>query len=246
MKKVCVVALVLCLGIALGAYAATNVVRSVNIVGVQQIPVRSNGWSLLVVPFNELGGGSNLMREVLADQLVDGTIMTADKVYFFEASGQDYIMNWKSATGWKEMLVDSTQQLSTARGFWVLTSQITDQQLNLEGDVPLDNVITQHVYEEFNLLGYPYPGSVNVTNTDLDANAIAGNLFTADQIMKWDAGEQEYITYWKNAAAAGKWYYMLIATNIVFDQGEGFWFRRQVGNGEFDWEEPRPFDPDAE
>ena len=239
MKKLAVAVMVSGM-LASGVFAQSNEVSSVNVVGFQNVTVASNGYTMVALPFYALDG-TNTLDAVLEGQLTQGnTSADADNVIFFDAASQSYVRNWKSPIGWLTGGSPSTQEFWTARGFWVKTAQLTNQSLRLKGDVPLSNSTTQTVYEGYNLIAYPYPADVVVTNTDLHANATQGNTSAeADNLIKWDANGSVYVRYW--LSPIGWLQGGTPAPDLKLNQGEAFWFLRRSGNGSFLWVEDKPY-----
>ena len=239
MKRVLVAVLVLGVMVS-GAFAASNEVNSVNVVGFQNLDIASEGYTMVAAPFNSLTG-SNSVSEMIGDALTQGnTKAEADNILFFDPVEQKYITIWKSPIGWLNNVTPTTQEFWTARGFWVRTSQSSNQILNVAGDVPLANSTTQTVFEGYNLVAYPYPANVVLTNTDLHAKATQGNTkLQADNLMKYDSAEQKYKSYWKSPI--GWLDNVTPVPDLELKQGEAFFFLRRTGNGSFSWVENRPY-----
>ena len=201
--------------------AQSTTVTSVNVVGFKTSSVDSNAFHLYALPFNVMGDSA--IGAIFTNQLTAGGNPAAgDNVMFWDAATQQYIVNWKHAAGWVQGAQLSTQEVTLARAFWVKDNSLSGQSLTFSGEVVTNAVVSQSIMTGFNLLSYPFNTTVWVTNSALDAVAVAGtNPSNADNLMRWDDATQQYIAYWKHAAG---WILgAQLATNLTISMGEGFW-----------------------
>jgi hypothetical protein len=213
-------------------------VYSENVVGFNKTDVDAGEYVMIASPFYQING-SNSVQTVLGNQLAPGASPAlGDNLLFWDGVAQTYIVNWKHPAGWIQGANLSTQDVTQARGFWVKSNTNVNQSVTFAGEVVEDGVITQRVYNGFNMLCYPYNSSINVTNSGLNSIAQAGgNPGTADQIIKWDAAGQTYVVYWKHALG---WVQGAnLATNLNLVMGEAFWYLRITNTT--DWIESVPY-----
>jgi len=236
MKKFVVMLAVIGVAMVLGVQAQD--VTSVNVVGYQNTDVDAAEYVLVAAPFYVMGT-DNSIQTIFGDQFTGGANAgEGDQILFWD--GSEYKINWKHTSGtWVEEGFASTQAIDQARGFWVKSNAGGDQVMSLLGEVVDDAVVTQRVSNGLNLLAYPYNASILVTNTTLDAVAQGGaDPGAGDNLIKWNAGIQDYETYWKHTS--GNWVKDGFADNdAVLGMGEGFWYVRR-GAG-VDWVESIPY-----
>jgi len=235
MKRVLVTVLVLGVMVS-GAFAASNEVNSVNVVGFNRVSLDSNNWILVSAPFIQMGTSG--IQDVFADQMVSGSSQgNADNVIFWDGASQSYIINWKHDAGWVEGAKLSTQEVFATRCFWVKSNTSSNQNVTMEGEVISSAVVTQTLHSGFSMVCYPFNASASVTNTALDALAVAGSSQgNADNIYKWDPVNQQYVIYWKHDMG---WVQGAKLEDPTFDMGEGFWYVRRTNS--VDWVETIPY-----
>ncbi|MDD5435405.1 MAG: hypothetical protein PH343_08255 [Nitrospira sp.] len=229
------------IGVFLSQWAlASNEVLSGNIVGYQTITVSNKGYYMVAQPFNVLGRKD--INSVIGTQLSTGTsVAVADNISFYDNAGQTYIANnWlRSSDGkWCQGAGLSTQTVDAGRCFWMKLNTNLRQQVTILGEVVTAGVITQTLYQGVNMVAYPYSANLSVTNTGLDAVAVAGNTSSvADQIIKFNPATQGYDTYWKSAIG---WKKGSAVNAPELKTGEAFWFLRRL-SGTTNWVEIMPY-----
>ncbi len=193
-------------------------VPSVNVVGYISTTNAANTWYMQGGPFAKLGAGASevTITDVLGTNIANGTI-----VYLWNGLG--YVGESFAAGVWSP----GTNLISRADGFWMRAT--LGFQLTRIGEVPSDlyasNTVTS-ISPGLQILAYPYPVSVGLTNMGLSAIAANG-----DTIFKWNGLGWDSTSY-----AGGAW-----GTNFVFQIGEGFWYKRSNSSSATNWTVVKPY-----
>lgn len=165
-------------------------VPSVNVVGYITTTNAANTWYMQGGPFAKIGEGANdvTIKDVLGTNIANGTV-----VYLWNGL---YVPENFSGGAWSP----GTNLISRADGFWMRST--LGFNLTRVGEVPSDlyasNTVTV-VAPGLQILAYPYPVSVALTNMGFDAVAANG-----DTIYKWNGLGWDTVSF-----SGGTW-----ATNI--------------------------------
>jgi hypothetical protein len=120
-----------------------------------------------------------------------------------------------------------TNDLSRGKGFWYKAPSAG--MVSMVGDVPGSSTAATtgvRLVEGFQLLSFPYPVSTSITNTVLNSVASVGDIIYQWINGGWALSEFLEGTGWE--------------TLVVFQPGEGFWYRRADGNGPASFSEQKP------
>ena len=175
------------------AFAQTNVVSSVNVVGYNQISMPSNQLVLVALDFSN--GTNNTVNGLF------GGLPTGAAVTFWNSTSQTWVPLSKSRTGWG---TGGTNVLSIGSGAFVLVPFATN--IYLSGDVPMTSTTTLSVVTGLKMISYPYPADMPFTNT-----ALAKGAATGDGVSVWNNG---WTPYSKSRTGWGT------ATNIQLKVGQ--------------------------
>lgn len=202
-----------------GAVMAAAPVTSVNVVGYVNTQTEAGKFKLLGVTFNKLGSGPMTITDVLGTN----GIPDAAVVYFFDGTGyvgEGFIEGW----GWDP----GTNNVKRADGFWFTSSG--NLNLTMAGEAPsvvngaTTTVVLAHGYQ---MISYPYPVSISISNTAL--NTIATD---ADLLYRWSGSN--YVGY--SFIEGWGW----DPSDLTFAPGEGYWYFRN-GAGTTNWVEVKPY-----
>ncbi len=245
MKKI----LLLVLGVMLVgsmAFGQATQVLSRNAVGYVKIDARSNGLTLVSIPFNAF---SNTISGVLGSQLVgNNNPAGADQIFKWDNAVQTYVRYYKRATPeneWRKVgeTVPTTDTLSPGESFFIKNSRLTNQTVYLMGEVPdalTAPTSTVSGVPGLQMISYSYPVETAISNLTLFDTAIKNNNPAgADQILKWDIPAQTYIRYYVRTTG---WRKVGETTNTAdtLTPNEGFFYLRR-GTTSFDWTEKKPY-----
>jgi hypothetical protein len=237
--------------VAAAAYAATNGVTSVNVVGYTKVKAPGQEISLKAMSFDAFDQtllgvfGTNQLNQATPK----GGAGVADKIYLWDASVPEYKIYAQDSDGtfydvadWQGAPV--TDKLMTAgTAFWIRSADPEGQtnEITLMGEVV--EVVTQAVdmVEGLNLVSYGFSTDIRLPDTDLvnDGAALGtpkGGAGVADKVYIWNGSEYEIYapdetgTWWN----VDSWQTGSPASNLI-EIGEGFWFRR--GSGTMTWDE---------
>ncbi len=211
--------------VAVGVFAATNDVTSVNAVGFVKTTVPDGGWALISVPFEDIdGSGTMTISDIVpkASNLSkawiyrNGAWMSSDTYY-------DAMPGWYPGTN--EFIRSDAIFINAPVGGG-------DIDINANGEVPGDYAPTSTVVvaDGWTLMGYPYPADIT-----LEASDLANKASNLDKIWHWNqsSGMWESIATYYDAMPG--WY----PTNVTLRAGEGY-FYNSTGGG-FDWTETKPY-----
>lgn len=221
MKKTVMTAAVL--GFAASIVSAQ--VYSQNIVGYVKKTAPQNGLAIQGVPF--LGTNSVSVSELFSD-----TLPLNSKIYVYGAGGysiEQYAEEnsgppfFNISTNWSP---DTTTIDGTA-GFWIQLPAGADKENVYAGEVPVDDMSIS-ILPGLNLITYPFPASVEWTNTALSANASLG-----DKVYVWDAEGQTYSIINQYSEENSGPPFFNISTNwtdtsMSIDMANGFWYESQL------------------
>ncbi len=241
MKKI----LLLVLGVMLVgslAFGQTQVL-SRNAVGYVKVDARSNGFTLVSIPFNAF---SNTAQGIFGAQLVGGTPGASDQVLFWDKAGQQYVTLYKDNSGiWRDAntFAVATNIIVPGDGFWIRNRRTTNQTVYLMGEVPDKLTMPTNAIAGvvgFNIIAYTYPTEALFTNLLLFSVANKGTPGAADQVLFWNKETQSYSTYYASTTGWRDANTFALVSNLVVYPADGFWFRRRGAVG-FTWTETKPY-----
>lgn len=251
--------LVLCLLVAGALRAAGDTNKFSNIVGFKKLRVLAHPQKLALLSTPFVADNPNINSAIGPQLKGQNSSGSSDNILMWDAAGQKYKMLWiVGDVGYPEYnfkwLDCATGEVATntdvlpGHGFWVRSRQFFTQTVVVAGSVVNVGSVTTAIVRGYNLLAYPFSSPINLTKTTLTNGAVGGNSSgTSDNILRWDANAQCYVTYFL-AGDVGypeyNWQWMdpktlEVATNAVLQPGEGFWYRHRGGG--FDWVEARPY-----
>ena len=145
--------------------------------------------------------------------------------------------------------------VDSGEGFWIVNNSGVDNTIVLTGDVVTNLMISTPVDEGLNLLAYPFSADravSNITFASTNGQPAGGQtLSEADQIWTWDPDGTQYVKQFYGGDGLGVgfddvWLFEDYSpSDTVIEAGEGFWYVRKTGEGDYAWEENRPYDPNA-
>lgn len=222
----------------------TDAVYSVNIIGMQKVPVTSN----LVIrsnPFN-----ASLIDDVAGKSGKASSFSTsADNVLLFDPVTQSYVTYYlgSNATLGVHWRLGSAPQtnlfVSPSQGFFYRSRSLQPWTNTVVGDVVTATAVTNIIRPGLNLLSYPFSVSRNLTNLNLRIGKASSFSTSADNLMIFDQQTQGYITYYlgSNATLGVHWRLGGAAvTNLVLDPSSGFFYRNRSTNN-LVWVEQSPY-----
>lgn len=223
MKRFLVVILVTVI-MSSAVYAQTNEVGSVNAVGYMKVVVPSNGYALVSLQLNGIGGATVTMGSLVGTQLPVGS-----KAHIWKVAQKQYVVENRTRTGW------GTNTLDLGTGFWLEVPAASatgpTHTVTFQGEVPSaisgDSSVTISGITGIDAMGYTYPASVNWTNTSLARDAIAG-----DKLHVWNPAITNYNVYNKTR---GGW---STPADYMLNPGQGFWYET---TGSTNWNVSIPY-----
>lgn len=226
------------------SFAQTGPVYSINAMGFNHIPVPAGALNLGSVPYDR---ASNSINDVIGPQLTPGPdLNSSDIAYFFDPVAQLYRICYLYTDGTNTYWVDNESQNSATNrvapgvGLWFQSRQIAGQSVVALGEIPTDATMTNAVVPGLQLLAYPYPASVGLSQLTLSNGATRGfTLDSADTLYLWDATAQNFkIYYYFTDGSLVEYATGDVATNAL-QPGQAFWFKHN-GAG-FSWVESKPY-----
>jgi hypothetical protein len=209
----------LTLSLVANGFADTTNVYSKNAVGYIQKQVSADVYYLVSCPLVMKSSGPVLPSDVFGNTV----FADATSLYIFDRVTQEYISEaYLDGVGW----YPGTTDLSRGKGFW-FTSPVTTN-LSFIGEVPGVTTTSTNLVPGFQLVAYPYPATVLITDTALQSIVV-----DSDSVWKWNPSTSEYISYaYLNEIG---W----IPEVPTLSPGDGFWFQR-LGSST-SWTETKPY-----
>jgi hypothetical protein len=248
MKKVLLALVILAVGASM-AQAQVTQVLSQNAVGYVKVDVQSNGLALAAVPFFDLEDTEYTVAEVIGDQLTGGFAPSfSDKLIKWDVGASAYITFWKNNSGiWQQFpdVGETTNTLFPGEGFWIVNNQDSNQTVYLMGEVPDSTSSPSNniqILEGLQFASFPYPAEIAVSNLNLSQATGGFSPAFADKLLTWDQETKQYVTYWKKSLD-NKWYRFPLSTptDDTLKPGQGAWYVRVSGEGDFVWTEEKPY-----
>lgn len=209
MKRICVLALMV---VFLAAAAMAEEVKSVNVVGYVRVEGEAGNYDLLGIQFDDL----DVLNPTVTDMFGTSSVPDSTQVYIFNGTGYNvetfYGPGW---WGWDP----GTNVLDRVTGLWLYAPQ--NHTYTLCGEVP-DYDTPIQLNQGYQLMCYPYPAGVALSNTVMGANAQ-----DSDQIYVFDGSTYVDYTYY----AGYGWYEGANpAGGTVLEVGSGFWYYKYSGS----------------
>lgn len=205
------------------ALAQTNQVLSRNAVGYVKRTVNASQIDFFTMPFNSLAPGGNAISNVVPEAA------NSTQVIVWDPSIQNYVTYARAKGAWGAV---GSNVLARGQSFFIRSPAGTNQTFFLMGEVPdRFNALTTTVsiVQGISAVSVAYPVDTLWTST-----TAAATLANADQLIVWDTGITNYITY---AKSKGAW---SAATNLVIRPGQGA-FIRKFGVGVTPWVQTKPY-----
>ncbi len=195
------------------ASAATNVVRSANVVGyIQVVDPASNRYVLISAPFNSGTGTVSTLADIFGtNQLRRAAFaVQCDQVIMWDTIQQKYVRyaqktngNFYYTTNFGSSAQSVNPTVTRGQALWLLapsaTYAPTSRVIYISGNVPDDSSYTNSVVgnsgKPLNFMANPYPVEMDINsliNTNDGAN---GSSFaaSADKIKLWNDETQQYV-----------------------------------------------------
>ena len=258
-KTTIVVAMLLIVALVTPVFAATYS----NPVGFVKLDLLKNKFTMVKVPMvadmrlNEDEAGT-CVGEMLADALYGGSSSgNSSQINIFDAVGKGFTTVWlyddtyPAYVGkWIEGSGVSARSLSDTQGYYI--KRFADAgpdtaQAVILGDVETADTKALLILDGFNMLCFPYPVDVGVNDGDMPTLAEGAwggtSSGASDQINTFDG--VGFTTHWLFnggvPAYDGKYIQGSGPSTYVIGAGEGFYYRRLPGQGEFTWTVERPY-----
>ncbi len=208
--------------IAVGAFAASNEVTSVNAVGFIRTTVASGGWELISLPFENLDGDATAtIAEILPDA-PDGTRAWYYIDGAWEAETKVAFLGWDPGTN---------EFIRSDALFVNVPASGGPVELTIMGEVPDANTATESTVilgSGWTLMGYAYPSDIALLDSSLNVTANDGDRL-----------------WWWNPADGGAWeattrvaFLGWDPSDITLEAGRGYFYDSQ---STFDWIETKPY-----
>ena len=113
--------------VAVGVFAATNEVTSVNVVGFNKVAIPPNAWAMVTLNFESFGDST--IGDLVGDQLPSGS-----KAYIWDRAASGYALASVGRGGWAGD--GATNVILRGDGFWLYNSDTVTNEVSLKGEVP--------------------------------------------------------------------------------------------------------------
>jgi hypothetical protein len=219
MKKLVLITAV----IACAAMVMAQTVTSQNIVGYSK--GANTGLELGSAQF--FVGTGNTVTEIFGDQLPVGSkIYKYDPVSGYVGNIATYSSVFLGGTAWSPEL-----SIAPGEAYWVETAGAAPS--ITAGEVPLDDSVTNNIVPGLQLLSYPYPVQVSISQMEFTPT-VGDKIYKYDPVTGYVGNISTFSTVFLGGTA---W-----STDITFDVGDGFWYESAAG-GTVQWIVNRPFTP---
>lgn len=222
MKKI--VGAILGLAIIAPMAMAQDNVLSQNAVGFVKVTINEGELALVRYDFENIDGSTPNLESIVGDQLPNNSA-----AYYWDRVAKTWQLNVKSArSGWP------AQDIARGDAFFLLPATGGGQasyDVHMLGEVPgsNNNADTTPVSTvEGDAVGFPYPASTLMEDTDLGTQAAANSA-----VYTWDAVGQAWNAPVLKSARSG-W------GTLSIEPGEGYFFLSTGGN--IDAVETKPYD----
>lgn len=234
-------------------------VYSVNVVGFQQVEL--DGPSKMFMVSTPFESGNQALLDIFGtNSLVQsGTPAGADRISYWDTAEQEYFsvaqfngqfFRLDEAGNYILPPLEDNAIIPIGRGFWISTSGsvVGERSITLAGDVIMDEEVEINIVAGLQILSVPFSAGLGLqdlafVSSGATAGATPGG---ADQVLLWDAQEQEYVTYalfsndnkWYRLDPSGGWALPPQESEHQFQPGEGFWY---FARNPFTWAEESPY-----
>lgn len=196
--------------LAITAMAQTNV-YSKNAVGVIRVDIPANAWRLVSSPLVPMGETNRV-----SDVLGTNDIPNGATVLFW--NGLRYVAEtFYAGFGW----YPNTNTVARGYGFWLRAPSAFS--LYLTGEVPSVTNTTVNLAPGYQLVAFPYPVDVPISNSVL--NVVASN---GDTILAFTGSNYVATTYYTGFG----WF----PGDFMLRMGQGYWYRAGSAT---EWNEPK-------
>lgn len=195
---------------ALSAVAQTNVF-SRNAVGVIRVDIPSNRWALVAAQLDPMNSSNRISDVLGTNGIPDGTV-----ALFFNGIryvGEEFI----EGDGW----LPGTNLIQRGMGFWIRAPRAFS--MYLTGEVPSQTNTAVSLGAGFQLISFPYPVEVDITNSVLQVVGQDG-----DTILRFTGTQYEGAEFIEGDG----W----LPPNFKLRIGEAYWYRS--GSSKI-WNEPK-------
>lgn len=211
---------------------SAQTVTSANIVGFGKVPA-TNGLQIASMQF--LNGETNTLDSVFGDLYPEGTkILTYDGGYTFSTYAISYPPpTYQPVLGWS----DGISTLAPGQGFWIQLPPAStgEYEALMNGEVPMDDSVTNAVASGLNLFSYPYPVDVEIQNLGFVPSlgdkifvySNTGGYTTISYAVSYPPPAYDRVEGWSNPS-------------LTIPVGGGFWYQTSAPAS---WIVNRPFAP---
>jgi hypothetical protein len=201
--------------VASAALAETNVL-SQNAVGYIKVEAGANQYKLIGSVFNPLEENATVASVLGTNDVPAGT-----RVFLFNQSSQTYVQELMHSTlGW----LPGTNIIEVGDGMWLVSP--SDKTFYMMGEVPANTTNNVDVVAGYQLLTFPYPTGIAITNTFLNTIAKPGDrVFTFDGTNYHQALKHSTLGW--------------LPADFTLNPGEGFWY---TTSSNFTWQETKPYE----
>ena len=201
--------------IAVGAFAASNEVTSVNAVGFIRTVIADGGWGLVSIPFNQIDGQNPTADTIFPDAPVSTRVWYyRDDLWKAEEKG---FFGW--APGDTEFIRDDGLFVNAPTGGGAV-------EYTVMGEVPAEAETDTVMAAGWTLAGYAYPSDILLSASTLGEQAQSG-----DRLWWWDPTVPGWI-------AAEKGFFGWDVDPLL-KAGQGYFFNNKAST--FDWTEAKPY-----
>jgi hypothetical protein len=220
MKKLS--AILVGMSLVAGAVMAAGPVTSVNAVGYSKVDLPRDKFVMLACQFEQIDGSTNTITKVLPGPLPDAT-----QVFLFDAASQTYTEEfYDEAIGW----LPGTSEMGRQSSVWIkipASSASATQEVVVAGQVPMTNATVSVVRPGFQLLAYPYPVDLVVTNAGFQGS-------DADQLFYWNPSTETWKEEFYDEAIG--W----LPGDTVVKTSQGFFYKSTSSTNKM-WVATRPY-----
>lgn len=195
-------------------------VYSVNAVGYMSVNLQAGAWKLLSMQFDKLDGTTTVASDVISDPTGTGLTNGFSVLLWNGISyvSEDYY--------WGYGFYPNTNKIVRGSGMWVKSPlSIT---VNIMGQVPSTNATTTALGPQWNLISFPYPAAVAISNSVLQLTGTAGDSILGVLPSGGYTNADFYSGY--------GWY----PGDFMLKPGEGYWYK-SVASASTNWVQPKPY-----
>jgi hypothetical protein len=255
MKKIITLAAAITI-VASMAYAASNEVYSVNVVGFQKKELPPGGAYILTACNFETGSSNTLLSIFGTNTLVqDNNYAACDRVMIYDPATQTYQAwaQWTDGVFYKandptewNAGIAGNPEVPVGEGFFITSSgsATTTNTITYVGDVVMAETQSTTIVEGYQIISYPFSSDIPLQDTKFFADGAAAdnNYAACDRVHIYENGAyQAYAVWtdgqWYKANDPTEWNAGILATNDL-KVGEGFFYEAQ---GAITWTETNKY-----